>query len=280
MYTNPYSQLKRFPVTKRSSDYISKEENPKPKKVSAPKKQTDPKIEKDLRNIFGSKPDTVAPTTKSETTTLTPPPKTTNQRKVNQGKETKEVNKEVFSPVAAVSERPLQIKKKSIDWSDYFGLDRRKKSDTDDLDKEWLIERYHKSVAVGAKKRNAEAPLSSFRNHDEPIKKGYLEDADADKDKLDIRHGHQTEIWKRCETHSENINWRYPKIRGNFKSGGKDDDYTFSEEKESLYLGSKLLIKKTCPMLIIILNAPTGRRIVMSRIIRPPARYLKIILES
>nr|CAI5836259.1 unnamed protein product [Callosobruchus analis] len=76
-----------------------------------------------------------------------------------------EDNKEEYNPLSLVSQKPLQIKKKSIDWSDYFGLDRRKKSDSNDLDKEWLIERYHKSVAM-TKKRATEVPSSSFRKHD------------------------------------------------------------------------------------------------------------------
>ncbi|KAJ8950316.1 hypothetical protein NQ318_021176 [Aromia moschata] len=37
---------------------------------------------------------------------------------------------------------------------------------------------------MGAKKRNAEAPLSSFRNHDEPSKQEFLDDIDDEKDRL------------------------------------------------------------------------------------------------
>ncbi|CAH1153750.1 unnamed protein product [Phaedon cochleariae] len=173
MYSNPYEQSKRFPVAKRSSDY---KEITHEHKRSTTKKQTDPKVEKELSNIFASakgettttKPVTVQTTTKmneSENKTEVAP------KEIKDDKKVRSINKEQFTPVAAVSAKPLQLKKKSIDWSDYFGLDRRKKSsEPNDLDKEWLIERYHKSIQM-SKKRNAELPLSSFRNHDEPPKK-------------------------------------------------------------------------------------------------------------
>ncbi|KAJ8950344.1 hypothetical protein NQ318_021204 [Aromia moschata] len=127
MYSNPYSQIKRFP---KQRIYQQKR---KREKTSTVKKQTDPKVEKDLRNIFGTKENTITSTSKLETTTQVNlgKNKTEDNQKTNHlknEKETKPNNKEVFSPVAAVSDKPLQIKKKSIDWSDYFGLDRRKKS--------------------------------------------------------------------------------------------------------------------------------------------------------
>ncbi|CAG9828219.1 unnamed protein product [Diabrotica balteata] len=173
MYSNPYSPAKRFPVTKRSSDYKDFDYKP-----SIPKKQTDPKVEKELSHIFGTpkveekpattkKPVSTKPTTPKKESAVTKPPK---EEKPN--KKVALVNKEEFTPVSLPTEKPLQIKKKSVDWSEYFGLDRRKKSsEPDDLDKEWLIERYHKSIKMSNKKRNAELPLSSFRNHDEHRKK-------------------------------------------------------------------------------------------------------------
>ncbi|CAG9855401.1 unnamed protein product [Phyllotreta striolata] len=167
-YSKAYSGAKRFPVTKRSSDNAEIHE----RKRSTTKKQTDPKVEKELSNIFGGG--------KSEETTITPvtkPPNATKPTikidnmmlKAPTNKKPSSVNKEVAAISANPPEKPLQIKKKSIDWSDYFGLDRRKKSsEPDDLDKEWLIERYHKSMN---KKRSGDQQGSPFRGRDDPRKK-------------------------------------------------------------------------------------------------------------
>ncbi|KAL1493239.1 hypothetical protein ABEB36_011331 [Hypothenemus hampei] len=177
----------RFTIAKRSSP-INKNE----------KRQTDPRVENDLKNIFGSDKDLNEmhsnklgeglSTSKSE---VTLPPRKIEKKdkpKMDANKEL-DLNKEVFAPVSTQNKKPLQLKKKSIDWSDYFGLDRRKKSDSNDLDKEWLMERYHKAVAVTAKKRNAELPLQSFRNHDVLIKEGKeeqkIKELDAKLEKLE-----------------------------------------------------------------------------------------------
>lgn len=159
------SSSKRFAVAKRSSPYTGEQKR-------SVKKQTDPKVEKDLSNIFGAEPKTTEKIKEEEKLT-TPKPGTLKDKEQVPGKKIekkdnpkKEINKEVFAPVAPQNKKLLQIKKKSIDWSDYFGLDRRKKSEDNGLDKEWLMERYHKAIAITAKKRNAELPLQSFRNHE------------------------------------------------------------------------------------------------------------------
>lgn len=188
MYVNPYSQIKRFPVSKRSSNYMSLEATHEQKR--SVRKQTDPKVEKELSNIFGNKKNNATPTKAPTTTTNAPITKkeiTENKKKTkysDEKKANKSTNKEELSPVPAGSEKPLQVKKKSIDWSDYFGLDRRKKSERNDLNKEWLIERYHKSIALPTKKRTAEVFLPSFRNHDEPSKKEFSENVNEEKDKF------------------------------------------------------------------------------------------------
>lgn len=48
-------------------------------------------------------------------------------------------------------ERPIEVKKKSVNWSDYFGIDKRKKKSTfmpkpgsQNQDDEWFLERYYK----------------------------------------------------------------------------------------------------------------------------------------
>lgn len=47
-------------------------------------------------------------------------------------------------------ERPIEVKKKSVDWSQYFGIDRRKKKSvymarpgTQDQDDEYLLQKYY-----------------------------------------------------------------------------------------------------------------------------------------
>lgn len=145
-----FTHHKRFPVSKRSSSEYDFTNLRKRSPNKEPNKKTDPKVEKELSNIFG-------PPKKEENKTKPAERKKQGLQKAN--------TKEVAAPVISKSE-PFEIKKKSIDWSDYFGLDRRKKSDSD-LDKEWLMERYHKAVSMTAKRSN-EYPLKHFHNHDQP----------------------------------------------------------------------------------------------------------------
>jgi hypothetical protein len=85
------------------------------------------------------------------------------------------------------AESPLEIKKKSINWSDYFGIDRRRKktgpngsrndskptSISHPLDSEWLLNRYYKTFARAT---NPAKKLSSEHNHEHmQSKKALLE---------------------------------------------------------------------------------------------------------
>lgn len=170
----PYITKKRFPVTKRSSNYYTSTTHAKEDKKPAKKQtalKTDPKVAEELSNIFSStkeKSDKLNTTTdkpkksgkKNELTTVKPTKNINNStaskikaKSVEKKKEklsNKHGNKEV-APEHASKDKPLQIKKKSINWSDYFGLDRKKKSDNG-LDNEWLMERYHKAVAMATKR--------------------------------------------------------------------------------------------------------------------------------
>nr|CAH7721827.1 unnamed protein product [Callosobruchus chinensis] len=166
MYSNnPYYKLKRFSIAKRSNGAVDSANDEKhEQKRSDTKKQTDPKVQKELNDIFGN--NIADSTTKAPESVGTTPGKKeiSTVTTIKPSKQSGD-NKEQYHALSLVSQKPLQIKKKSIDWSDYFGLDRRKKSDSNDLDKEWLIERYHKSVAM-TKKRATELPNSTFRKHD------------------------------------------------------------------------------------------------------------------
>lgn len=157
--------VKRFPVSKRSgpkSEIIHEHKRSTTKKESA---KTDPKVAKDLSNIFGTVATEKPTTTKMEKVINKPKKEKTKPSKTE---ERSPVNTKEEVPVPQ-QDKPIEIKKKSIDWSDYFGLDRRKKSENN-LDNEWLMERYHKAVSLNSK-RTAEYALQSFKNHDEPTKK-------------------------------------------------------------------------------------------------------------
>lgn len=183
-YLRPYSMKKRFPVAKRSNPPIHHERGihqhkRSPKRAARNLTGTDPKVAKELSDVFGtpkSKP-TIddKPKKKNEKSVKAkkgehevPHEKNINKNKTADKKERKEdkraTNKEEVPNSA--KEEPLQIKKKSIDWSDYFGYDRKKKSDGD-IDNEWLMERYHKAIAMATKRGSNDYPLQNFRNHDE-----------------------------------------------------------------------------------------------------------------
>ncbi|CAH0562406.1 unnamed protein product [Brassicogethes aeneus] len=139
-------QQKRFPVTKRSSDHAGLKKN----EERDFKTETDPKVAKELSNVFG-------PETSSKPQITEKVQHQTQTRKAQE----KEATKEIL-PIGTINnEKPLQIKKKSIDWSDYFGLDRRKKADNN----EWLIERYHKAMKT-ASKRNVQVKEKNTTDRD------------------------------------------------------------------------------------------------------------------
>lgn len=187
----PYAFRKRFPVSKRSSNYyptpihsgeLTHQHKRSPNKEETMK--TDPKVEKELSNIFES---TAAKSTTKKDVKPTPKPKkneaalklkTSNNKKKEQKDAKPAYTKEIAQPVS--KSQPLAVKKKSVDWSDYFGLDRRKKSE-ENLDNEWLMERYHKAMAITAK-RSTDYPLQHFREHDQENKKKSQEVYEVKKD--------------------------------------------------------------------------------------------------
>ncbi|XP_022915227.1 uncharacterized protein [Onthophagus taurus] len=160
-----YSISKRFPVTKRSSSnyypipYTNEFNKPvkrSPKKEVTPTK-TDPKVAQDLSNIFNPEHKhhpTEKPVTKPKRTEHVSENETTKKSQVTTSSttttSTTSTTKRPDSDAEKGDGKPIQLKKKSIDWSDYFGIDRKKKSDN--LDNEWLMERYHKAVAMASKR--------------------------------------------------------------------------------------------------------------------------------
>ncbi|KAI4458570.1 hypothetical protein MML48_7g00020738 [Holotrichia oblita] len=171
----PNLMAKRFPVAKRSSNYYPipfTDEMPRQFKRSSHLNkneklmQTDPKVEEDLSSIFshnsnrkvdnkhGEEDKVVSKPKRTEHATETSKSSETTVKMATTQKPNLKLNISEHSN-SGEKEKPIQIKKKSIDWSDYFGLDKRKKPDNNNLDNEWLMERYHKAVALNSK-RNPE----------------------------------------------------------------------------------------------------------------------------
>lgn len=194
-----YVKRKRNAVTKRSSNYYNnhhkrfanKEQYKKKAFAKKDHQGTDPKVLKDLRNIFGTKENNKtdkvdkkqdvkkqeakkAIKKQDEATTAAATTRKHEDDKKKRSEEAELVVSDKFN-----NER-INIKKKSVDWSNYFGYDRRKKSSRqNEINEEWLMDRYRKSV-TDAKKR--EYPLKFFRNHDET--KRDSEEADEEKNEL------------------------------------------------------------------------------------------------
>ncbi|KAJ9592162.1 hypothetical protein L9F63_001278 [Diploptera punctata] len=168
---------------------------------------TDPKVARELNQIFSSpvagdhshevhskdsshiKQSTDKQTTETVHVATTHSPAITasttalSKTKLN---ETEKINKEnttiphkvgseeetVEQPVTmSRSEAPLDIKKKSINWSDYFGIDRRRKKTgppgSNPIDDEWLLNQYYKNFAMATnpgKKRSIMYPHDSSKS--------------------------------------------------------------------------------------------------------------------
>ncbi|XP_075210430.1 uncharacterized protein LOC142317765 [Lycorma delicatula] len=184
----PYQQRisKRFPVTKRSPNFIGREHSKSIKSFSDIKQRqkknvgdgeivTDPKVAQEINNIFSTsgsgEKDKTKPTinesdthedeqinkTKSQVNTHS----TTEHEKSNttelggnnehphyMHRRDKETGQKEESDDSSFS-KPVDVKKKSIDWSDYFGIDRRrKKSLNKNINDEWLLNQYLKAYSL------------------------------------------------------------------------------------------------------------------------------------
>ncbi|XP_015522489.2 uncharacterized protein LOC107226248 isoform X1 [Neodiprion lecontei] len=164
---------KRYPVAKRS-----------PKPMPQKRQVTDPKVAQDLGNLFGEKSKRHHDHThehdhdhshshdhdhKHEQTSEAP--NTTTHSKVQDKKVTEQDKPR---------EHPIEIKKKSVDWSQYFGIDRRKKKanllarpGTQDQDDEWLLQQYYKTMAENLK------PSERVANRDSSEKRNMLQQIDS-----------------------------------------------------------------------------------------------------
>ncbi|KAB0801164.1 hypothetical protein PPYR_05518 [Photinus pyralis] len=173
-----YSVEKRFPLSKRSNP-PPQEHKTSHDKTTRVLSSTDPKVAKELNSIFGNSKSSSEnksekndkPTNTVEKETLKKELNVSDTKNTSRKKETAK-NEPVST---AENGETLQIKKKSIDWSDYFGYDRKKKS-KDDMGNEWLMERYHKAIAMATKrnldKHDEKQPTNKFdkNSNDEETK--------------------------------------------------------------------------------------------------------------
>lgn len=187
--SSAYSIEKRFPLTKRSNPPLQEHKLDKSTRSLA---STDPKVAKELSSIFsGSKTSSLNAVTKHDKINglqREAPKKELNVSDTRNGQDKKDV---ATNESTAKTGETLQIKKKSIDWSDYFGYDRKKKF-KDDNDNEWLMERYHKAIAM-ATKRKLEKPSQNL-NHkekeeqgDKPDKKNSPNDEETKLEEMDLK---------------------------------------------------------------------------------------------
>ncbi|XP_011302825.1 uncharacterized protein [Fopius arisanus] len=148
--------VKRFPVAKRST-----------KPFSLTSQATDPKVVQDLGALFGPQAsemnktqvqkvqsksnhvhgmDHMQPHTSERPVSFTTDITSTTFRQDN--------TKEKGTKPGKTKEHLIEIKKKSVDWSQYFGIDRRRKKasllarpGTQEQDDEWMLQRYYKTMA-------------------------------------------------------------------------------------------------------------------------------------
>ena len=180
---------KRYPVTKRSSNFytsppllhhknfafVDSTESRKKKDAAG----TDPKVARELNQIFSSptagdhSKDAANPTTDVAQVATTHSPSitvstTTPKLKENSTDNTTAKHKagsEEQPVTMSRSQAPLGIKKKSINWSEYFGIDRRRKktgsTSSNPVNDEWLLNQYYKTFANPHKATALQQPFDT-----------------------------------------------------------------------------------------------------------------------
>lgn len=121
----PYKGQKRYPITKRSPASYYGPALPLERRKKSEIKKTDPKVAAELNNIFDN-------TNNKTETTLAPKTVTTVSSASGQKEQT----------IDTASSKPLEVKKKSVNWSDSFGYDRKKKS------ADWLVDQYLRAYGL------------------------------------------------------------------------------------------------------------------------------------
>ncbi|KAG7310419.1 hypothetical protein JYU34_003196 [Plutella xylostella] len=90
---------------------------------------------------------------------------------------------------AADAEKPINVKKKSIDWSDYFGIDKRKnKAFVNDYAQEKLKKQYFNTF-----NKEVIYPLNSFRQHSK-VKRNFVEARPNEETEFQVDSAHAVEV--------------------------------------------------------------------------------------
>lgn len=138
---------------------------------------TDPKILKDLSIIFGSPNAAVVkrPVRRSEKDSSNV---NVNSSAFNKEQHNHDGHQHIMHGETGIldSEKPIALAKKSVDWSQYFGIDKRKKKSTENQMKKQYLDKFTKEVIVpahfasyyGIVKRNA-MPVNMGRNTKEVL---------------------------------------------------------------------------------------------------------------
>lgn len=197
---------KRFPISKRSSGpflttnnyqkkrFAEEENNHKFSRRFRSSAGTDPKIIKDLSEIFGDSNDNIikSPVKRSSSNDenshdIKPPQLAFNHNNTHEHNSSSVreddshehhghnihhpgMSQEVEHIHPTNTDKPIIIKKKSIDWSDYFGIDRRKKkSFLNNLGEDRLRKQYFDTF-----NREVFYPSNSFSKHTK-VKRNFVE---------------------------------------------------------------------------------------------------------
>nr|XP_033334906.1 uncharacterized protein LOC117225445 isoform X4 [Megalopta genalis] len=243
-YRTYRNMAKRYPVSKRS---------PQP-----PKKQaTDPKVVQDLGALFGTQSSTNHNHTydhdhghdhehdhdhdhdhdhehkQQKHESSTEAPKVNLQMKDQKDNATKNDKS-----------KPIEVRKKSIDWSQYFGIDRRRKKSlfmpgqgTQNQDDEWMLQRYYENMGDNLRGNELESKKENFSRKDQLKKTLACILAKYSLEKMD-RKANQTSNFR------ENRN--FAKFTDKYKRNDdddnmivEDDDNANAEDDDDLMVESK-----------------------------------------
>ncbi|XP_053614647.1 uncharacterized protein LOC128677665 [Plodia interpunctella] len=227
---------KRFPVTKRSSGpydfnikkkrFALNQNKRETSKTFRSSSGTDPKIIRDLSRVFGNPESEIKNPVKRSSDNqeshdgkppMLPQANTNTTHEHHNSTDLKGNDQEHVMHHPGVlskddehdnhqhdhneSEKPIIIKKKSIDWSDYFGIDKRKKSTkafVNDLTQDKLRKQYFDTF-----NKEVVYPLNSFRQHSN-VKRNYVQASPNEETEIEIDRPHAVRNDEKRDTSKEN----------------------------------------------------------------------------
>lgn len=248
---------KRFPVTKRSSGSFEYVRNIQKKRSTQEQKKrdisrnyrsssgTDPKLLKDLSIIFGEpeqevfkKPVKRSSNNEENSHEAHKPPQVSvlshnESHHANHSKELEEGSHEQHSHIhhpgmfgkesdhppehAHETEKPIIVKKKSIDWSDYFGIDKRKKKSNtfvNDLNQDRLRKQYFDTF-----NKEVIYPVTSHRGNNK-VKRNYMQEKPSEETGIQTENSHAEAVKsdEQSQTPREDANTKLENIDKKLKN--------------------------------------------------------------